>query len=483
MKQRSFSSFAGLATMLLGSCTLRGPLPSPSLPLTPTPDAPFRQQPPVPTRAQLLRPPQLAFGELRNGLRLIVAEDDAQSTVSIAFAGRSARPATTSADGVIFTQLALTALLEGSRTEEPLAGDGADSGELRTVGEAIRSGTLFSVTGLAEDAELAFGRLAKPLAFPKMDPASFKRAKAIVAAPLLTRGRHVAFQLESEASALLYGGGRPDAGATTDVSGLIERQTLAQMRAFQAAHYVPHGSALVFAGPISLSTATRLAEEKLAAWAGNEPSFPALDLPVARAGSRLLRLAPMADDTDFLVVALPCAPLASPDSPALDVLATLLGRVIRSELGRRLRHDSALSYEWQARCLQIPSYGTFYFGLETDPGNLSSALKVLLTELTRLASQPLSQREIEAASMSYLAHRAARLSSSNGMARELAANFLGGLPDDYFETLEPVVRALTPATLLDVARRYFKDAPLAIVASGPVDTGGELASFGPFARN
>jgi predicted Zn-dependent peptidase len=225
-----------------------------------------------------------------------------------------------------------------------------------------------------------------------------------------------------------------------------------------------------------------LAEQKLAAWSGKEPRFPELALPAPKAGKRLLRLAPMARDSDFVVVALPCAPIASPDTQALDVLATLLGRVIRSELGRQLRHDSALSYQWRARCLQIPAYGTFYFSLETDRGNASSGLKVLFGELARLASQPLSQRELDAASMSYLASRAARLSSSSGVARELSATFLNGLADDYFETLEPSVRALTPDALLDVARRYFSDAPLAIVASGQyLDTRGALAAFGPFA--
>jgi zinc protease len=456
------------------------------LPLTPTPDAEFRSEPPYIAPGPLLHAPKLGIEDLPNGLRLIVAEDPQQAVVSVAFAGRDARAAGLDADNTTLAQLALVTMSKSADGESGSleTDDDAEPGALVTSWRASKSGSYLAVSALADDVERSVERLARMLTAPQLSDSALKRAKATLAAPRIQREQLGAPRLEAEAEALLYGPQHPAARLPSDTSSLLLRISLEHVRAFHARHYVPQHSALILAGPISLERARELAQRTLGTWQGTGPAFPPVTLPATKPGKRVLRLDRSTRYTDHLVAALPCVPSSSPDHLALEVLATLLGRVVGSELARQLRHDTGQSYSWSAECVDNPWYGTFYLRLETDRGKAAEVLSTALAELERLSREPLTARELEAARMTYLAQQASRLTSSRGVAHALAQGFLSNREPDFLGTLEARVNALTADQLRAVAQRYFHAAPIAVVASGQyLELKGTLAPFGNSAGN
>jgi predicted Zn-dependent peptidase len=58
------------------------------------------------------------------------------------------------------------------------------------------------------------------------------------------------------------------------------------------------------------------------------------------------------------------------------------------------------------------------------------------------------------------------LATQNGLLGQIAVVALNDLPDDYLETYRQKVRALTPADLLETARKYLDSANMQIVVVG-----------------
>jgi zinc protease len=58
------------------------------------------------------------------------------------------------------------------------------------------------------------------------------------------------------------------------------------------------------------------------------------------------------------------------------------------------------------------------------------------------------------------------LATQDGLLSQLATVALNELPDDYLETYRERVRALTPADLLETARKYLDSANMQIVMVG-----------------
>jgi len=58
------------------------------------------------------------------------------------------------------------------------------------------------------------------------------------------------------------------------------------------------------------------------------------------------------------------------------------------------------------------------------------------------------------------------LATQDGLLSQLSTVALNELPDDYLETYRQRVRALTPADLLETARKYLDSANMQIVVVG-----------------
>lgn len=453
---------AAVTLLLAASCQHPRPangLPAPSLPLTPTPDAEFRQQPPPTSIGKVLHAPSVSVGALANGLKLIVDEDDEEPNVSVAFAGRAARDDMARPRNAPLAWLTRLTLLNAV-DQGPLDPTGSHAVAAPvarwTTTSASSPGALLALTGPPGALESISANLAQILTTLELDEPSLRHAQARVADRPGNADGASSFALE-----MLYPS--PAGAHDRDPTG-TEAVSLAMVREFRKTHYVPTDSALIFAGPVTFDEASSLAGRFFADWTGKAPALDDTPRRDPRPGRRLSRLTPPRRGTDLSVVALPCAAPTSSDRLALEVLAHLLRDVMGSHFAQKLRHETGTSYTWRADCVDRGDVSTLLLELESADGEASQALEILLSELERLATKPMSDAELEASAMSYLAGHAALFTSSAGAARALGNGFLLGQPDDYYEKLEARVRALTPRDVQRVAQQYFQKGPMAVVA-------------------
>lgn len=447
----------------LVSCHPASGLPAPSQPLTPTPDADFRSHAPDAEPRRLLRVPSLSSTVLPNGLKLIVAEDDDLPTVSIAFANPLARPAHRSLYALL-GELTLATLLAAAKPIQ----DRDESAVVAFETAVGPRGTRLTLSGVADTLPQVGEHLRVVLLPPPLDSLAFSRAKATLSAGLATSHR-VPSGMSRFAADVLYGSDENDQQlerAEERAKETLAQLSLEQVQDYYQKRYSPTRSALVFAGPVTLDQATAVVERELGAWRGHPQTAKPPTPRVATPGRRLRRFTSSTPDADRLVVALPCPATTSPDYLAFELLAQLLERVPSFELAHTLRQDSGIAYAWSAHCFDTIDERTFLVQVETAPGEAGLALEALLGVFEHLADGKLTIADLATARASFLADRAAALSSTRGSAQALADAFLNDLPDDFYETLEARVNQLTPAALQVTARRYLREAPMAIVVAG-----------------
>ncbi|HSH45124.1 MAG TPA: insulinase family protein, partial [Longimicrobiales bacterium] len=154
-----------------------------------------------------------------------------------------------------------------------------------------------------------------------------------------------------------------------------------------------------------------------------------------------------------------------PDTPALDVLAALLGQGRASRLYRGVRERGHAS-EIDAYNYTPTEIGVFGISLECEPARMEPALQATWDEVSRLMVDGATAQELERVRTQMTARLLRRLETAEGQANLLARwQALGDWREAgaYLDR----VRALTPEAVSDVARRYLAPDRAAILAYRP----------------
>src|SRR5262249_23945338 len=117
--------------------------------------------------------------------------------------------------------------------------------------------------------------------------------------------------------------------------------------------------------------------------------------------------------------------------------------------------------------------GTFTCSVGTFPDKFSAVKDGILQELNRIRSAPATTEEVEDAKKYLLGSLPFRYKTSSEVASLLLqiARFRLGL--DYLDTFRAKVAEVTPAEVLEGARKYIHPEHLALSAAGPVSPEGK----------
>jgi predicted Zn-dependent peptidase len=171
----------------------------------------------------------------------------------------------------------------------------------------------------------------------------------------------------------------------------------------------------------------------------------------------------------LLTVGSACTGLEDPEDLSFEMISNMLNGFSPSGEFRKLRVEYAESFYMHANCLEERRIGTFTIDLDSSPDEVEKNLRAVLDELVRIRSSLVDARDLEMAKMHFLGKWQARLSSASGIARAVGNYFIHGAPTQSLSTLEARVRAVTPARVRAVARRYFMPGQLVVVAVGDPD--------------
>ncbi len=160
--------------------------------------------------------------------------------------------------------------------------------------------------------------------------------------------------------------------------------------------------------------------------------------------------------------------LAHPDTPALDLLAMVLGHGDSSILWQALREKARLVHSIDAMSWSPGTSGLFYVSFLADPDKRVAAERAVVRELERVARTGISPAALAKAVRQAVTAEINMRKTMSGQASRLgAAEVVVGdinYTREYFNRLF----ALTPAKVKAVMRTYLVPERLAVVSSNPV---------------
>jgi zinc protease len=236
----------------------------------------------------------------------------------------------------------------------------------------------------------------------------------------------------------------------------IARINPAELHAFYDTYYQPNNAILVIAGDVRAGEALALVRRHFGAIprGPSPPPVTAVEPPQGDERQVIVRRADA--QLPMVNIAWHVPNYRSPDAPALELLSTVLSAGRSSRLYRRLVYDKRMvlgaggDYSYSALDPTL-----FWFYATLLPGQTTEAVEqALLAEVEQLKAEPVTTEELERARNQIEASFVWQQDSVFSRASVLGRYEMMGswrLLDDFL----PKLRAVTPADLQRVARRYF----------------------------
>jgi zinc protease len=242
------------------------------------------------------------------------------------------------------------------------------------------------------------------------------------------------------------------------------------IHAYYRRHYGPNNAVVVVVGDVDPDDAVRLVDKHF----GAIPPIPAPPAvytaePPQRGERRVI--VRRAGSLPIVSIAWKAPSARHPDGYALDVLATVLGEGRTSRLYQALVEKNVASRA-DAGSPSLRDPFLFYVSATARPGVTAEQLEAsLLAEVARVTAEPITAEELARVQRRAEADFVFQVDSVTSQARALGYWAMIGdwrFLDTYLDRL----RALTPADVQEVARRYFVADTRTVAHFLPTDGGG-----------
>jgi zinc protease len=408
--------------------------------------------------------PKRTHARLSNGMQVVLAE--AHSIPK--FHGElffRAGEALISDRAVGLAELTATVLRTGTATrtsrqiEEDLRRLGADLGV-----SAGQDTSAISFAGLSEFAESLLrlvNELAREAAFPD---AEFERERRQKLEEVKLERTSPGFLASERLRKVLFG---PHPYAKISPS---EAQVAAyrrdQLVAVYHEIYTPENALLVLVGDFEPQAMLKLIESVFGDWTGNKPKAkPTPALPQFHGRRVYLVHNPGSVQTQILTG---CHAITrkNPDWIPLGLTNSLYGGAFNSRLVMNIREEKGYTYSPRSGVSPLREHGYFSVSAAVRNDVVAASLTEIFYEIDKLRAVPVPQPELADAQNYLSGVFSLGLATQEGLLTQFATSALHELPDDYLETYRDKVRALGPADLLAMARKYFDSANMQIVVVG-----------------
>ncbi len=411
---------------------------------------------------------------MSNGVTLLVRSNFNCSSVvlsGILGAGSLFDPA----DKLGLAHFTSIALMRGTRTAdfqtifERLESAGASLG----FGASVHN-TSVGGRSLAEDLPLLVDTLTDCILNPVFPEQYFDRLKAQLLTGLAIRAQDTAAMSSLAFDKMLFPNhpyGTPEDGYPETISA-IDRSDLIE---FHSHNYRPQNMVVVIVGAVSPDTVFDLFENRLAGWQNNTPEnivqFPSVEKP--RATLRQHITLQGKSQTDIVMGTL------GPKRHAPEYLAASLGNNILGQFGMMgrigdvVREKAGLAYYASTSVNSWIECGSWEVSAGVNPANTEKAVKLIIQELDKFRSEPVLQSELEDSQQNYIGRLPLSLESNSGVANSILNLERFNLGLDYLQKYPDLVRAVTPAKILDAAQKYIDPDRLLIASAGPDPTAGK----------
>ena len=257
--------------------------------------------------------------------------------------------------------------------------------------------------------------------------------------------------------------GEPTIGNLADISRISEQDLRDHLQRW----YLPNNAVVVAAGPLQHERIIAAAERCLGGWQSGElPAYRLFENPDAT--GPVCRLVPDADSQVSMQLAFRACNRFAPELTALKLLRRILAGGGCSRLHLALRERLGLIYSVDASIGSYEETGCLTIDLATAPENLPAVVAATLEELRLLASHPLSEAEFERVQTVFLAD----LDYSRDSVTEMGIRFGWGTLMGVARSIDEdqrLVKAVTTASLQQLAQQLFKPENRLLAVIGPID--------------
>ena len=218
--------------------------------------------------------------------------------------------------------------------------------------------------------------------------------------------------------------------------------------------YAPNNMFFVVAGDIKTGEVT---EQIRRAFAQNKArALPPLVLPREprqTAPREIIEEAPV--ELGYFHFAWHIPDIRHPDTPALDILASLLGNGRSSRLFRQVREKKGLVTSADAWTYSPGEEGLFGMSAVAPADKFAAARDALLEEIARAQDTRVSGGELAKVIKQFAASTLATRKTMQGQAQDLGSNWMAAGDLNFSERYLAAARRVTPAALQRAAREYL----------------------------
>ena len=324
---------------------------------------------------------------------------------------------------------------------------------------------------LVEDLDLLTGTLAETLRQPVFPTDQIERLRDQLLTSLTIRAQDTTEVASLQFDKLVYAGhpySRPEDGYPDTIRS-ITREDLA---AYHNKHFGPSGMVISIVGGVDPERVLDSVTRFLGDWENpQQPTQPDLP-PLRRLSETISRQVniPGKSEADIIMgVAGPAR--QSPDFLKASIGNNILGQFgMMGRIGESVRERSGLAYHASSSLSGGIGPGPWLFIAGVDPKNLDKVIELIRQEITRFITEPVTSEELADSQANYIGRLPLSLESNAGVASSLLNLERYSLGLDYYQRYPDLIRAVTPAEILETAQRYLHPDRLAIAMAGSFET-------------
>lgn len=424
--------------------------------------------------------PKITQQTLANGLQVWVVPRNGIPRVDYVLAVRGAGFGADTADAPGRAKLLAGLLSEGTtrRSSRQIAEAAQAMGGALSA-SASNDGISIVANALASHADAMARLLAEVARQPAFPDGEVQLAKVNALQGLKAASTQPGFRAAKALDGAIYGDHAY--GRTQETEAAIQAVTAEGLRAEHARRFRPDRALLVITGRIDAAQAMKLAQAAFGDWKASGEPVPDLPAPVATAPVQRLLLERPGSVACTLRLGRPGMAASGDEQVALRLTSTIIGSGFSSRINQNLREEKGYTYGARAGGQSWRVGGAITGGADVRNEVTGAAMTEYIKEYRRLGAEPVPEGEL-AMNKRYMAGSylvSTQLQGSLG--RQLANNWLIGLPADFLGKFVPAIQKVTAVQVQAIGRKYFNpDEQSWVVVGDSSKIAEQLKAFGEF---
>jgi zinc protease len=408
--------------------------------------------------------------QLSNGITLLVLENPANPTVSLAGSMRAGEyfspPGKDSLASITASMLGKgTCRRSKLEIAEELESAGA------RVGLASNTFTA-SVSGLSliGDLPMIVSTLAEELREPAFPANELAKMRQRIIANIQEEQDDTRARAYDRMTQLVFPEGNPFHQTPAEKAiAQIESITIDDIREFHQNYYGPSSMILTIVGDVKADETYALFEEKIGKWQGAPESV--IDIPETPLQSAAIRETVVMKEkpnADVVIGHASRLRRSNPDFIAARIANNALGQsTLSSRLGLKVRDEMGLTYGINSSFAESGiGDGPFVITVTVAPENISLAVGATLEIVNDYIANGVREDELKDEQSSIIGSFKIGLATNSGMASQIAAAELFGLGVKYLDEYPSLVSAITKSDVDAAIRKYIHPEVATTVVAG-----------------